>query len=362
MKIATVLGTRPEITKLSPLIPLLEGEFDHFIVHTGQHYDHNMDDVFFQQLHLPEPKHHLAVGSHAQGKQTALILEKLEQVFLLEKPDMVVVLGDTNTAPAAALAAAKLHIPLVHIESGCRSFNRKMPEEINRIVADHLASICIAPDDASVRNLQQEGIIHHVHNTGSTMFDAVTRNLQFAPVNETLAQYGLKPVQFVIATIHRAENTNDGLRFREIMDALNSLAGRITVVFPIHPRTRNVLEEQQIALHPNIKVIEPQPYLSFLALLSQCRFIISDSGGIQEEALAVNKPCIIPREETEWTRLVEAGKNFLAGTRKEKIIATAERLLDDRELQKIKEIPYSVHQDVSRKIVEVLKKYDSPQC
>ncbi|HIG93675.1 MAG: UDP-N-acetylglucosamine 2-epimerase [archaeon GW2011_AR9] len=356
MKITTILGTRPEITKLSPLIPLLEGISEHILIHTGQHYDYAMDQVFFKELQLRTPTYNLHIGSQAQGKQTAMILEKVEEILQKEKPSLVIVEGDTNTAPAASLAAAKLHLPLMHIEAGCRSFNRNMPEEINRIIADHLATYLIAPDEVSVENLRQEGITKNVFMLGSTMFDAIVRNKQFINETEISRQFGLEKDKFVLVTLHRAENTDRVENLQQITASLNQLAEETTLIFPIHPRTKKALQEYKITLNPKIRVLEPQPYLTFLGLLSSCLFCMSDSGGIQEEALVCNKPCLIVRNETEWIRIVKAGKNILVGTQEEKIVSTALSLLQqESELQRIQRIKYPYETGVAQKIIQVIK-------
>ena len=356
MKICTILGTRPEIIKLSPLLPLLDQEFEHILIHTGQHYDYSMDEVFFQELHLPLPNYFLKIGSHYPGKQTALILEKVEAILLHEKPDLVIVQGDTNTAPAGSLAAVKLHLPVMHIEAGCRSFNRNMPEETNRIIADHLATYLIAPDEQSVRNLKQEGLTKNTFLVGSTSFDAAVRNKELVNINSVLTKHSLSQDNFVLVTIHRAENTDNPLNFQNIMSALNQLSLETTLVFPLHPRTKKALLENNLSLSPTIKVLEPQSYLDFLALLSSCKFCLSDSGGIQEEAVVFNKPCLIPRNETEWMRLVEAGKNFLLSTDTEKIVSKVKELLHSpQKLDQIKACPYTYDIGASVKIMEIIR-------
>lgn len=356
MKIVTILGTRPEIIKLSALLPLLDKNFEHVLVHTGQHYDHNMDGVFFEELQLRAPDYVLGVGSHLQGKQTALMLEKIEEVLLKEKPNRVIVQGDTNTTLAGALAAAKLHVPVVHVEAGCRSFNRQMPEEINRVIADHVASYLIAPDKQSYNQLLSEGIsAEKIFELGSTAFDAVVRNKEFAQIDGVLDEFGLVAGDFILVTIHRAENTDSAENLRKIIAALNELSNKVKIVFPMHPRTKKALDVHGITVDDRVQVILPQAYLSFLALLSACRFCISDSGGIQEEALACNVPCLIPRKETEWQRIVDAGKNLLMGIETGEIVNSVLVLLDEAELRKIKNIEFDFAGGVSKKIVEVLR-------
>ena len=356
MKVATILGTRPEIIKLSPLLPLLEREFEHFIIHTGQHYDYELDAVFFEELHLPAPKYHLHVGSGSQGKQTGIMIEKIEAILELEKPDAVLVQGDTNTVLAGSLAASKLHIPIIHLEAGDRNFNKQSPEEINRIVADHISDILLAADDLCYQNLIREGISpQKIFLTGNTIFDACARNFAYAKKSNILNDLGLQEGKYIVITIHRAENTEKKEVMQEIVAALRDLSQDITIVFPMHPRTQKCLLQYGLELSPQIKVIKPAEYIPFLKLLSASRFIISESGGIQEEAVVFNVPCIIPLNETCWPKLVEAGKNFLVGQKKEDIVRKARELLKESNLQSIKKIPYAYDVDVSDKILEVLK-------
>ncbi|MDP3989950.1 MAG: UDP-N-acetylglucosamine 2-epimerase (non-hydrolyzing) [archaeon] len=356
MKVVTILGTRPEIIKLSSVIPILDKEFEHILIHTGQHYDYEMDMVFFKELHLRDPDYCLQVGSHSHGKQTGFMLEKIEKILIEQKPSLVIVQGDTNSTLAGALAAAKLLIPVAHIESGCRSFNKIMPEEINRIIVDSISDSLFAPDDLSIVNLKKEGISSEkIHLVGSTAFDASRRNSSFAPIDKILSHYGLVKDNFVLATIHRAESTNNPEIFSNIISVLNELSEDMAVVFPVHPRTTNILSQSSIKLNEKIILLKPQAYLNFLALLSSCRFCISDSGGIQEEALVFNKPCLIPRNETEWMRLIDAGKNFLAGTNKRSILDIAKRLMDDGELIRIRSLPSPLHENVSESIVNIIK-------
>jgi len=327
----TILGTRPEITKLSPLIPLLDRRFRHVIVHTEQHYDENMDRVFFRELELRAPDRYLGAGGAgiAPAIQIARILERLEPILAAEKPDAALVLGDTNSALAGALAAAKAQVPVAHVEAGCRSFNRATPEEQNRVLIDHLAEFLFAPDRQAVQHLEREGISsRRIIEAGSTALDAVARTQRFVG-RDRLARFGVEPERYALATLHRAENTDDPDRLRDLVDALGCIAARLPLIFPVHPRTAQALERHGLALAATIRVCEPLGYLDFIALARDALFILSDSGGIQEEAAALNRPCLVLREETEWTRLVDAGKNFLVGTAPDAIVATAERLLED---------------------------------
>ncbi len=357
MKIATILGTRPEIIKLSPLIPLLEKEFEHFIIHTGQHYDYELDEIFFNELQLPMPKYNIRAGSGLAGKQTALMIEKIEEILLIEKPGAVIVQGDTNTVLAGSLAAAKLHIPIVHVEAGDRNFNAQSPEEINRTVADHISDYLLAADDRCEKNLRNEGIPQEkITVVGNTIFDACLRNFEYAQDSTILRELGLQEGHYAVVTVHRAESTEKKEVLREIVSALNELSEHIALVFPLHPRTKKYFGAYGLKLSPEIKVIKPAEYIPFLKLLSCSRLIISDSGGIQDEAIVFNVPCLIPLNETCWPKLVEAGKNFLVGQTKEGILQKAKGLLDDQEIQKIKGIPFEYERNVSKRIMEVLRK------
>ncbi|MFH1276288.1 MAG: UDP-N-acetylglucosamine 2-epimerase (non-hydrolyzing) [Candidatus Woesearchaeota archaeon] len=358
MKIITILGTRPEITKLSPLLPLLDREFDHLLIHTGQHYDYNMDRVFFNELGLRKPDYMLNVGSATQAKQTAEMMVKIEEILIKEKPDSVIVFADPNTPLAGALVAAKLNISLIHLEAGCRSFNKKMPEEINRILCDHCADLLIAPDMKARQNLLNEGLSEEkIHVVGSTAIESSLRNVVYARENSTLVNdIKFKKEEFILATIHRAENTNDIGVLKGVVFAFNQISEKFPMVFPLHPRTKKILLENNLQLSNNIKIIEPQGYLNFLNLLDNCLFVMSDSGGIQEEAAALNTPCLILRNETEWTYLTDAGKNILVGTEKEKIISVVENLLKNREeITKMKNVQLDLNTNVAEKIVEVIK-------
>jgi UDP-N-acetylglucosamine 2-epimerase (non-hydrolysing) len=356
MKIITILGTRPEITKLSPLLPLLDQEFEHKLIHTGQHYDYNMDEVFFNELNLRKPDYMLGVGSNTQAKQTAEMMIKIEDILIQEKPNWVIVFADPNTPLAGALVAAKLNIPLIHLEAGCRSFNKKMPEEINRILCDHCADLLIAPDEVAKQNLLNEGL-ENIHVVGSTAIESALRNVVYAREKVGfIEELGLEKDGFILATIHRAENTNDLLVLRGLVESFNEICEKIQVVFPLHPRTKKVIEENQINLSEKIKVIEPQGYLNFLNLLDNTLFVMSDSGGIQEEAAALNTPCLILRNETEWTYLTNARKNILLGTDKEKIISIILDLLENRgKIKEMKNVSLDLNTDVARKIITVIQ-------
>lgn len=329
-KIVTVVGTRPEIIKLSPVIPLLSEAFEQRLIHSGQHYSYTMDALFFEELCLPAPDYRLEVGSASQGVQTARILERLEAVLLEESPAAVIALGDTNTVLAAMLGAAKLNIPALHLEAGCRSFNRAMPEEINRIVADHVAAWCFAPGEREREHLRAEGIpAERIHVVGSTAIDACLRNAPLAAKRALVQALGLAREGYVLFTLHRAENTTPET-LRGILEAVNALAETWDFVFPIHPRTRAVMDAltPPVTPHPRLHIIEPVGYLDLLHLLSHARAVMTDSGGLQEEAATLGTPLLIARQETEWMYLVDAGAAVLVGNRRDTILNSAPSLLE----------------------------------
>jgi len=328
-KVITVVGTRPELIKFSPVIPLLVETFEHRLVHSGQHYSYAMDALFFEELRLPAPDYRLEVGSASHGVQTARILERIEPVLLAEAPSAVLALGDTNTVLAAMLAAAKVHVPAVHLEAGCRSFNRDMPEEINRVVADHVAACCFAPGERERAHLREEGIAEsHIHVVGSTAIDACLRNAPLSAGRTLVQQLGVAPGEYVLLTLHRAENTVPET-LRGILEAINVLAETWPFVFPIHPRTRAVLEAltPPLTLHPHIHVIDPVGYLDILHLIGHARAVVTDSGGLQEEAAMLGVPLLIARQETEWAYLVDAGAAVIIGNTRTTILETTPTLL-----------------------------------
>jgi UDP-GlcNAc3NAcA epimerase len=315
--IVTVVGARPQFIKAAVLSRLIRekyrGELSEFLVHTGQHYDDNMSEIFFRQMRIPEPDANLGVGSGSHGQQTGAMLAALEEVLLARRPERVLVYGDTNSTLAGALAAAKLCIPVAHVEAGLRSFQRAMPEEINRVVADHLSDLLFCPTPAAVTNLAAEGIRAGAYLVGDVMFDAslyYRRLIEQGRVESRLPS-GI-PEDFYLLTLHRPENTDDPARLQAIVEALNSL-NRHFGVFPVHPRTRKMLLAHGLALAPHIQVIGPVGFLEMIALESRCRFIVTDSGGVQKEAFFFAKPCITLRDQTEWVETVQSGWNTLAG-------------------------------------------------
>lgn len=328
MKIATIIGARPQFIKAATisraiawhngnnLSPMLE----EVLIHTGQHYDDGMSAIFFRELEIPEPKYNLNIGSGSHGRQTGHMLIAIEEVLLTERTDWVLIYGDTNSTLAGALAAAKLHIPVAHVEAGLRSFNRRMPEEINRIVADQLSRLLLCPSQAAVDNLTAEGIIKGVAITGDVMSDA----LQFAATKATghsdiLGRLGLQPQGYLMATVHRAENTDSSQRLNNILSAFAAL--NEPVVFPAHPRTRKLLHEKGYQPPKNVNLIDPVGYFDMIALEKSARLLLTDSGGMQKEAYWLKVPCITLRDETEWVETVKLGWNILTGADTSRIMA-----------------------------------------
>lgn len=319
MKVISIVGARPQFIKAAVVSKTLRARHIELLVHTGQHYDHDMSQVFFEELGLPTPEINLDVRSGSHGWQTGHMLIRLEEVMLAEKPEWVLVYGDTNSTLAGALAAAKLGIKVAHVEAGLRSFNRAMPEELNRITADHLSDLLLCPSQTAVNNLAAEGVSRGVHLVGDVMADVLNFARQHAQ-NRTnlLAQLGLEPQGYLLATVHRAENTNDVIRLNNILTAFNALPE--PVVFPVHPRTRKIMETLNFRPAAHIKLIEPVSYLDSVALQQSARLILTDSGGMQKEAYWLGVPCLTLRDETEWVETVQAGWNRLVGANTERIV------------------------------------------
>ncbi|MCP0914342.1 MULTISPECIES: non-hydrolyzing UDP-N-acetylglucosamine 2-epimerase [Legionella] len=317
MKLCTIVGARPQFIKAAAVSRVIAQRQDmqEIIIHTGQHYDANMSEQFFDELSIPKPGYHLNIGSNSHGKQTGQMLAAIEDVLQHEKPKWVLVYGDTNSTLAGALAAVKLHIPVAHVEAGLRSFNRKMPEEINRITADHLSSILFAPTDNGVQQLLREGIAaEQIFNVGDVMYDATLYYNEYNSQRRTMVEkLHLTPKSYCLVTIHRAENTDCPERLRNICKALLELSTLIKVILPLHPRTRNALDKLQLlkSLQDNLTLIDPVGYLDMLALEKDAYWIVTDSGGVQKEAYFNRVPCITLRDETEWVELVDAGWNRL---------------------------------------------------
>jgi len=360
MKIATIIGARPQFIKAAAISRAIAEHnqtnslsmIEEILVHTGQHYDDEMSAIFFRELEIPEPKYNLGIGGHdaascppipnSHGRQTGQMLTGIEEVLLKEKPDWVLIYGDTNSTLAGALAAAKLHIPIAHVEAGLRSYNRLMPEEINRVVADQLSQLLLCPSQVAVENLAAEGISPRDDVDGSRknakfrdlapkvliVGDVMADALQFAATkastqSDILTRLGLQPQGYLLATVHRAENTDDPDRLGHIMAALSELAEREPVILPLHPRTKKILEDSFLSRptpNPSLKLIDPVGYFDIIALEKSARMILTDSGGMQKEAHWLKVPCITLRDETEWVETVESGWNTLSGAASEKIV------------------------------------------
>lgn len=310
MKIITVIGARPQFIKAAVVSNAFKSAgVDELILHTGQHFDNNMSDVFFDELGIPKPAFNLGIGGGSHGQNTGRMIEGIEKILLSEKPDWLLVYGDTDSTLAGALAAVKLHIPVAHVEAGLRSFNRRMPEEINRILTDHAANILFAPTLTAVRHLADEGITgDKVINTGDVMFDAALFYGQKANAHSQVLQtLKLQPKQYVLATIHRAENTDDPVRLKAIIDGMAKSDKYI--VLPVHPRTRARLQSNNLQLPKNVMAIDPVGYLDMVMLEKYANLIVTDSGGVQKEAFFYEVPCVTLRDETEWVELVASGWN-----------------------------------------------------
>lgn len=325
LKVVTIVGARPQFIKAAAVSRVIREQFSseitEILVHTGQHFDENMSKIFFEELDIPHPKYNLEISGGQHGVMTGRMLEAIEKVLLEERPDWVLIYGDTNSTLAGALAAAKLHIPVAHVEAGLRSFNMRMPEEVNRIVADRLSTLLFCPTVIAVENLAKEGIAVGVKNVGDVMFDvALFYRDQARKQSTILASLGVAEGAFVLATCHRAENTDDLNRLRQIVAALAEISVRLPVVLPVHPRTRKLLLDTGLnAQLGNVIVINPVSFLDMVVLEQAAKVILTDSGGVQKEAFFYGVPCITMRDETEWVETVEAGANFLVGADRAKI-------------------------------------------
>lgn len=366
MKIAVIIGTRPEIIKMAPVIDEIERRnIDYILIHTGQHYDHEMSDQFFLDLELRKPNFNIGVGSGSHGNQTATMMKGIEEVLAAEKPDIVLVQGDTNAVLSGALVASKLHIPVGHVEAGLRSYDKSMPEEINREVADVCSKLYFVPTEESAINLLFEGINpKDIVITGNTIVDTCMRNLKIAEKKSEKKSDPYFDAEILTLTMHRAENVDSKERLQNVVDALMELED-LTIVFPVHPRTVKTLEKfellEKLEKASHIKLIKPVGYLDFLLLLSKSKFVMTDSGGIQEEAITLDVPCMTLRYNTERPETVKAGGNILVGAEKDKIISTVKEILDDGDLyNKMKRAknPYGEGNSSKRILDAILELYD----
>ncbi len=350
-KILTIVGARPQFIKAAAVSRVLRktNGFKEVLVHTGQHYDDNMSAVFFRELEIPLPDYNLEVGSGLHGRQTGQMLEKIEQVVVREKPRIIMVYGDTNSTLAGALVAAKLHIPLAHVEAGLRSFNRMMPEEINRLLSDHVSSWLFCPTQTAVTNLAAEGIRENVHLVGDVMYDCSLYYAEkAAEIYDPLKRLKIKENEFVLVTIHRAENTDNEENLKSILSALARLD--MPVILPLHPRTRKIMENSAIEITDPVRLIEPVSYLEMQLLEKYAHVIMTDSGGVQKEAYFFATPCITLRGETEWVETVESGWNRITGADTKRIITAYKNLSVPSAQEKLYGDGHA-----SEKIVELLR-------
>ena len=335
LRIASIVGARPQFVKLAPVCRAISAHnaaggasIQHVIVHTGQHYDTELSDIFFEELEIPRPDINLGVGSGPHGQQTGRMLELFERFLLDQKPDAVIVYGDTNSTIAGALVAVKQHVRVAHVESGLRSFNRLMPEEINRIATDHVSDILFAPTGTAMELLAKEGLAHRSVQTGDVGYDAVLFNKGLADrKSKVLERLDLTPKQYAVLTVHRSENTESG-KLTQLLAWLAEAAGEdMRIVFPIHPRTAGLLprDPEKFNQFPGMRLIKPVGFLDMLQLVSNARMVLTDSGGVQKEAYFLGTPCVTLREETEWTETVAAGANLLTGLDRQKIVAATAR-------------------------------------
>lgn len=329
IKIATIIGARPQFIKAGSVSREIakHKEIKEIIVHTGQHYDANMSDIFFDEMQIPKPNYFLGIGGKSHGAMTGQMIEKIEEVALKEKPDWIMVYGDTNSTLAGAIVASKLHIKLAHVEAGLRSFNMKMPEEVNRILTDRVSTILFCPTETAVKNLKAEGFPFTlsnnnqqlITNVGDVMQDGAIFYKNLAVKPSVIQNSKLNIQNYILCTIHRAENTDDETRLKSIFEALNEIAKEKQVILPLHPRTKKILENLKLNIQ-NLTIIDPIGYLEMVWLIDNCDFVMTDSGGLQKEAYFFEKQCITLRDETEWVELVECGANTLVGADKEKIL------------------------------------------
>jgi len=359
IRILCVAGARPNFMKLAPLVAALGRDpgFAPFIVHTGQHYDDQMSGQFFRDLAMPAPKHNLTVGSGSHAQQTAEILRRFEPVVLEELPDAVLVVGDVNSTMACALVAKKLQIPVIHVEAGLRSFDRGMPEEINRLVTDAISDLLLVTEESGRRNLIAEGVpADRIFLVGNLMIDSLRANINNARQSGILERIGAKPKSYGLVTLHRPSNVDDPDHLAELVDTLSVIAGEVPLYLPVHPRTRARMTEHKLTLHPEIHLTDPLGYLDFLWLMSNSSIVLTDSGGIQEETTALGVPCLTLRDNTERPATIDEGTNILAGTRKSSILSAWSQM---KQSPKAGRLPKYWDGSAAGRCVEVLRSYFS---
>lgn len=364
MKIVTVVGARPQFIKAAAVSRAIRdgyaGKVEEVLVHTGQHYDENMSKVFFDELNIPHPKYNLEISGGQHGAMTGRMLEAVENVLLQEQPDWLLIYGDTNSTLAGALAAAKLHIPVAHVEAGLRSFNMRMPEEINRILSDRVSSLLFCPTDTAVSNLKTEGINAGIHNVGDVMYDVALFYRDRARQQSTiLSKLNLSHGKFALATCHRAENTDDPLKLGEILAALADVSAQLPVVLPLHPRTRNLIDKYgKSLLLTKLIVVEPLPFLDMIALEQAAKVILTDSGGVQKEAYFYGVPCVTMREETEWVETTASKTNVLVGTNRLMLLEWVAKLQVDQWHPDFSGVPYGTGK-AAENILQILSSQKS---
>jgi UDP-N-acetylglucosamine 2-epimerase len=355
MKIISVVGARPQFIKLSALSQELRRKHQEIILHTGQHYDDELSQIFFSQLSIPEPDYNLGIGSAEHGEQTGRMLKGIEEVLLFERPDQVIVYGDTNSTLAGALAAAKQEIPVVHVEAGLRSFKKSMPEEINRVLTDHISSLLFCPTKTSVQNLRKEGITKGVYLVGDVMYDSLRQHIKRAEkISRIMKKLNLSKKDFYLTTIHRAENTDIKENLEKIGQILVQLDRK--TIFPIHPRTKKFLSEfnllGKLKSKAHLVLIDPVSYLDMLVLEKNAKCILTDSGGVQKEAFFLKTPCLTLREETEWVETLNNGFNQLVGLEVNKVIRKIRK--EDTPPGKVQRRTTMTSQGASKKIAEIV--------
>ncbi|MBD3377785.1 UDP-N-acetylglucosamine 2-epimerase (non-hydrolyzing) [candidate division KSB1 bacterium] len=359
-KIASIVGARPNFMKVAPIHRLFKqtDAFEPFLIHTGQHYDEKMSKIFFHELKMPEPDLYLGVGSGTHAKQTAAVMIELEKVFLQETPDWIVVVGDVNSTLAASLVASKLHIPVAHVEAGLRSFDRSMPEEINRIMTDAISDLLFVTEHSGMENLKKEGISDEkIHFVGNVMIDSLVEHLEKAKASNILQELNAQPGEYALMTLHRPSNVDNRTVLRGIFDAIDQIQKKCPVYFPIHPRTKKMLI--QFGLEPriremnNLHIIDPLGYLSFMRMMSQARLLLTDSGGIQEESTFLGIPCITLRENTERPITVDMGTNQLVGSDPTAILDAFARVWSDKTDEH--QVPPLWDGHAAKRIVDVFK-------
>ena len=352
-KILTVIGARPQFIKCAPVSRIIRKYFKEVLVHTGQHYDHEMSKAFFKELKIPEPDFNLGIGSESHSAQTAKMLVGLEKVVEEKKPDLMLTYGDTNSTLAASLTASKLLIPLAHVEAGLRSYNRNMPEEINRICSDRISDLLFCPTRTAKKNLENEGIKKNVYMVGDVMKDLILKTLRSKSFKKRVFENRkLMRESFCYLTIHRQENTDNAERFRKMLDLISKI--KYKVIFPLHPRTKKQIERNKIRLTENISVLKPISYFESLAYQKNADIVITDSGGMQKEAYILGTPCITLRDETEWTETLQNGFNTVVGSDTKKFVAALEKCLTIK-LKPDKNL--FGRGDASEKITKVIRKY-----